>query len=139
MSSVISSASRLRILYVVDHLAIGGLAMFLLRKIQRLRSRGHFAALAYRKKESGITDFHLQQYLQNENLFCLAPNFDSMTFRSIQPLINELKVNIVHAVAGHPDYLKRAKEMNPDLVSVSTLAKDILERDRTFNHRLYTD
>ncbi len=124
----------LRILYVVNILAVGGSEMFLLRKIQKLRERGHYVALAYCEKRGANIDLYLQQYLQNQLLFDL-----SYDYKSVVPLLNELRVNIFHTVQAHPRFLFFAKRANSGLICVSTVTGNVWRADRWFNHRKYTD
>ena len=127
-------ARELRILFVVNILAVGGSEMFLLRKIQKLRERGHFAALAYCEKRGANIDLYLQQYLQNQLLFNL-----SYDYKSVVPLLNDLRVNILHTVQAHPRFLLFAKKANSGLICVSTVTGNVWRADRWFNHQKYTD
>jgi len=128
------SHMQLRILYVVNLLAIGGAEMFLLRKIQQLRLRGHYAALAYCEKQGSGIDMYLDEYLQGKDIFPIT--YDA---ESIKPLINKLGVNIIHTVQGHPKYLKSAREVDHKIKCFSTLTGNVWEADKKFNHRQYTD
>ena len=130
----IRPAGNLRILYAVNILAVGGSEMFLLRKIQKLRKRGHYVALAYCEKRGSNIDFYLRQYLQNQLLFNL-----SYDYKSVVPLLNNLQINILHTVQAHPRFLSFAKRANSDLICVSTVTGNVWRADRWFNHRKYTD
>jgi glycosyltransferase involved in cell wall biosynthesis len=126
--------SSLRILFVVNVLAVGGAELFLLRKIQKLRQRGHYAALVYCEKKGEKIDYYLNHYLENQDVYCVGYNF-----RAIQSLITKLSIHIVHTVQAHPYFLKRAKEINSKIICVSTQTPEIWEADKAFNHELYTD
>jgi glycosyltransferase involved in cell wall biosynthesis len=123
----------LRILFVINVLAVGGSEMFLLRQIQRLRKRGHFAALAYSEITGENTDTYLREYLENRDVF----HIQDMT--SIDSIVRECGIQVVHAVQAHPRFLRRAKELNSRIVCVAGITADVSPADKNFNHRLYTD
>lgn len=129
-----ASQTRLRILYAINVLAVGGAELFLLRKMQMFKERGHFAALAYCEKKGEKIDFFLKHYLNDRDLYCVEYDFDL-----IQPLTKNLAIDIVHTVQGHPYFLRRAKENDSRMICVSTQTPEIWKADQAFNHRLYTD
>lgn len=108
--------------------------MFLLRKIKTLREKGHFAALAYCEEIGGKVGEYLKIYLENKEIYKI-----SYDFKSIQPLIRSLNINIVHAVEGHPNFLKEAKRLNPNIVCVTTQTASIWDAEKKFDHQCYTN
>ena len=124
----------LRILYVVNVLGMGGAEIFLLRKIERLRKCGHIAALAFCEKQGYKIDEYVTRHTNNDDVFSIPYDING-----IEPIIRQLKPDVVHAVQAHPFFLRRAKQINPNIVCVSSITGDVWPADLKFNHRIYTD
>ena len=125
---------KLKVLYVVNVMAVGGAEIFLLRKMQILRSRGHEVNIAYWQKEGEKIDEYLQKYLNNEGIFNISNNFNSIT-----PILRALNPQIIHTVEGHPRYLKTAVKAMPGIICVSNQTAMVWKAEYNYDHRRYTD
>lgn len=129
-----TSTRNLRILYVINQLAVGGTELFLLRKMKKLKERGHFVALAYVEERGEAIHTYLEQFIAKDDLYRVTYEFDD-----ISKLIDELKINIVHTVQGHPFFLRSSSKMQNPPLRFSTITANVWEADKKFDHEKFTD